>query len=100
MTEPLSKRDRMLFGLVLPVLILGFGLVIIMVMPTRAGAAEFASLGVMLISITLSPLILAVTAVMAWTAKGSRQSCFRRGMIAPGFVLLFAFAYQMGLLDL
>lgn len=99
MTEPLRKRDRMLYGLVIPIAILALGLVVIMAMPTRAGAAEFASLGVMLISITLSPIILAVTAAMAWTSKGSKQSCFIRGMVAPGLVLLLAFAYQMGLLD-
>lgn len=99
MAEPLRKRDRMLYGLVMPIVILVLGLVIIMAMPTRASAAEFASLGVMLISITLSPIILAVTAAMAWTSKGSKQNCFVRGMIAPALVLVFAFAYQMGLLD-
>lgn len=99
MTVELNKRDRMLFGLVLPVIILCLGLVIIMALPSGAAAAEFASLGVMLISIIFSPIILAATAALAWTAKGSRASCFFRGMIAPAIVLVVALSYQLGYLD-
>lgn len=99
MPDKLKKRDRMLCGLVLPVIILCLGLVIIMALPSGAAAAEFASLGVMLISIIFSPIILAVTAAFAWNAKGSRAACFLQGMIAPAFVLAIALSYQLGFLD-
>lgn len=99
MTNQLRKRDRFLFGMVLPSGILVLGLFIVMAMPSSAGAAEFASLGIMLVAITASPVILGITAALAWTATGTKLDCFKRCMILPLIVLLIALAYQIGIID-
>ena len=99
MTEPLRKRDRLIFGVLLPIAIMVIGLLIIMTIDTRAGAAEFAALGIFLVAIAVSPIVLIANLVVAFQVETTRSQCFRRGMIAPGIVTLGAFLYQLGLLD-
>lgn len=95
----LNTRERILFGLLYPLLILVAGLVLIMSLPSGAAAAEFASLGVLLGTIIVTPFLIVANVAMAWTIDGSKSSCFTRGMILPGLVLATALAYQLGLLD-
>ena len=93
------KRDRLIFGVLLPIVVMLLGLLIIMNLPTGAGAAEFAALGIMLGAITVAPIVLLVNLVAAFQDMDTPQACFRRGMIAPGIVLVGAFVYQIGLWD-
>lgn len=95
----LNWRERVLFGLVYPILILVAALWVIMQLPSGAAAAEFASLGVMLGAIIIAPVVLVINSVLAWATDGTRQSCFVRGMVLPGVVVITALAYQLGLLD-
>ena len=99
MPEVLRKRDRLIFGVLLPIAIMIGGLVIIMNLPTGAGAAEFAALGVMLGAITVAPIVLLVNLVVAFQDVETPSACFKRGMIAPGTILIGAFVYQIGLWD-
>ncbi len=96
----LTWRERLLFGLVYPVLILVAALLVVMQLPSGAAAAEFASLGVMLGAIVFAPVLLIGNGVLAWTANGTRRECFIRGMILPCLVVATALGYQLGLLDL
>ena len=95
----LSWRERLLFGLVYPVLILIAVLLVIMQLTSGAAAAEFASLGVMLGAIIVAPLVLMVNVVLAWNTSGTRKDCFIRGMILPSLVAVIALSYQLGALD-
>ena len=99
MTEVLRKRDRLLFGVLFPIAIMIVGLFIIMIMDTRAGAAEFAALGIFLVAIAVSPFVLIANLVIAFQVETTKGQCFKRGMIAPGIVMFGAFLYQLGLLD-
>ena len=99
MTETLRKRDRFIYGVLLPIAIMVVGLLIIMTFDTRAGAAEFAALGIMLVAIAVSPIVLIVNFVVAFQVETTKGQCFKRGMIAPGLVMLGAFLYQLGLWD-
>jgi len=95
----LRKRDRLIFGVLLPIVIMVLGLMLIMNLPTGAGAAEFAALGIMLGAITVAPIVLLVNLVVAFQDVETSSACFRRGMIAPGIILFGAFVYQIGLWD-
>lgn len=64
-----------------------------------ASAAEFAALGVMLGAIVVGPIVLVVNFVLAFQGGATAGQCFKRGMIAPGVVLIGAFVYQTGLWD-
>ena len=99
MQEQLRKRDRLIFGVLLPIAILVAGLMIIMSLPTGASAAEFAALGIMLGAITLAPIVLLVNLVVAFQDVETTRACFKRGMVAPGIILTGAFVYQIGLWD-
>ena len=66
---------------------------------TGAGAAEFASLGILLGAITTAPVVLIVNLALAFRPVVTRTACFWRGMIAPGVVLIGAIVYQTGLWD-
>ena len=99
MTDTLRKRDRFLYGVLLPIAIMVVGLLIIMTFDTRAGAAEFAALGIFLVAIAVSPFVLLVNFVIAFQVDATKGQCFKRGMIAPGIVMVCAFLYQLGLLD-
>ncbi|MDH3419494.1 MAG: hypothetical protein OEQ25_10135 [Gammaproteobacteria bacterium] len=99
MPETLRRRDRLIFGVLLPIGIMVVGLLIIMNLPTGAGAAEFAALGIMLGAITVAPIVLIVNLIVAFQEIDTPLSCFKRGMVAPGIVLIGAFVYQIGLWD-
>lgn len=95
----MKKRDRMIFGVLLPVGIMIIALMVIMAVDTGASAAEFASLGIMLGAITVAPIVLVVNVVFALKEADSAMACFKRGMIAPGTVVIGAIIYQTGLWD-
>ena len=99
MTEPLRNRDRLIYGVLLPLLIMVAGLLVIMSTETGAAAAEFAALGIFLGAIVVSPFVLILNFFLAWQPAGSTMICFRRGMIVPGIVLVGAIIYQTGLWD-
>lgn len=99
MAHEVRKRDRLLFGVALPLAIMIAGLFLVMLAPTNAGAAEFAALGIFLVGITVLPVVLIVNLVIAFRPADKATICFRRGMIAPALVLFGAIAYQAGLLD-
>ena len=99
MSEPLRKRDRLIFGVLLPIGIMVAGLLVIMNLPTGAGAAEFAALGIMLGAITVAPVVLIVNLTVAFQDVETPLDCFKRGMVVPGIVLVGAFVYQIGLWD-
>jgi len=98
-SDLLRKRDRLLFGVLLPIVAMAAGLFIIMLMDTSAGAAEFAALGIFLVAIAVSPIVLIINSVVAFQAQQTRAECFKRGMIVPGLVLAAAFLYQLGIWD-
>ena len=99
MPEALRKRDRLIFGVVLPMAIMVVGLVIIMNLPTGASAAEFAALGIVLGATMLAPIVLLANLVVAFQDVDTTVACFKRGMVAPGIILVGAFVYQIGLWD-
>jgi len=99
MPEPLLKRDRLIYGVLIPTVIMVVGLLIIMALPTGASAAEFAALGILLGAIMVSPIVLLINFVTAFQGGGTSRDCFKRGMIAPAIVLVGAFVYQIGLWD-
>ena len=93
------KRDRLIYGTLLPIGIMVAALFLIMLADTGASAAEFASLGIMLGAIVVSPIVLVVNLVLSFQGGNTPAQCFKRGMIAPGIVLLGAIIYQTGLWD-
>ncbi len=74
-------------------------LFVIMHADTGAAAAEFASLGIMLGAIIVTPFVLIVNLVIAFQTVDTPMACFKRGMIAPGVVMIGAIIYQTGLWD-
>ena len=99
MAEELRKRDRLIYGVVLPIVVMALGLLIIMNFETGAGAAEFAALGIFLGAVIVSPVVLILNLLIAFQNVGSSKQCFIRGMIVPGLVLIGAVVYQTGLWD-
>ena len=99
MAEPIRKRDQFIFGVLLPIVVMVIGLLIVMAADTRAGAAEFAALGIFLVAISVAPIVLFVNLITAFRPVESPMACFKRGMIAPGIVIVGAILYQAGLLD-
>ena len=101
MKEAISKREQFVFGVLLPIGIMIAGLIVIMLIDSGAGAAEFAALGIMIGALIAMPAVLAVNLIIAFqnADTDTRMRCFRRGMIAPGIVLLGAIVYQTGLWD-
>ena len=99
MAETLRKRDRLLFGVVLPIGIMIFCLFLVMLSDTRAAAAEFASLGIFLGAIIVMPVVLIVNLVLAFQPAETSSVCLRRGLVAPGIVVVGAIIYQTGLWD-
>ena len=55
--SPMRTRDRLLYGVVIPVAIMAASLFLIMHADTRAGAAEFAALGIFLGAIIATPVV-------------------------------------------
>ncbi len=99
MAEYIGKRDQFIFGVLLPIVVMAVGLLIVMSTETRAGAAEVAALGIFLGAITVAPIVLFVNLLTAFRPADSPMACFKRGMIAPGIVIIGAILYQAGLLD-
>ncbi|MBT8446825.1 MAG: hypothetical protein KJO38_06745, partial [Gammaproteobacteria bacterium] len=64
---------------------------------SRAGAAEFAGLGVFFMLLLALPVTLIIGAVLLSGESRSPPALFGRGMIAPGVVIGAAIAYQSGL---
>lgn len=99
MAGELRKRDRLIYGVALPFVVMAFGLLIIMNFETGAGAAEFAALGIFLGAVIVSPVVLILNLFIAFQNIRSSMECFIRGMIVPGLVLIGAVVYQTGLWD-
>lgn len=99
MTSTLRTRDRLLHGVVLPMVIMAAALFAVMHADTGAAAAEFASLGIFLGSIIAAPVVLVVNLLAAFQPADKAMDCFKRGMIAPGIVVIGAIIYQTGLWD-
>lgn len=99
MESPLTIVERISFGIVLPMLVATAALLVIMRLPSSASAAEFAGLGVMLGAIIISPALVIINGILAWGRHSGKISCFLKGMLFPGLVILGALAYQLGLVD-
>ena len=98
-SRPLSTWGRLLYGVLLPIVIMAAALFIIMHADTRAGAAEFAALGIFLGAIIAAPVVLIMNLVLAFQDSETAKACFKRGMIAPAVVIVAAIIYQTGLWD-
>ena len=95
----LRKRDRFIYGVLLPVVIMIIGMLVIANVESGAAAAEFGALAVFFMLLVALPITLVVnSAVMLQEAKSAKE-CFTRGMTLPGVVLLAAVVYQSGLWD-
>lgn len=99
MVGELRTRDRLIFGVVLPIVVMIVGLLVIMNLETGAGAAEFAALGIFLGAVVVTPFVLILNSIFAFQNVGSAKECFWRGMIVPSIVLVGAIVYQTGLWD-
>ncbi len=99
MAESLRKRDRLLYGVILPIGIMAFCLFLVMLTDTRAGAAEFAALGIFLGAIIVTPVVLLVNLVLAFQAADTAKVCLNRGMIEPVIVVIFSILFQALLWD-
>lgn len=99
MAETLRKRDRLIYGVLLPFGVMIAGLLFIMNLDSGASAAGFAALGILVGAIVVAPFALAANFLLAFQGGDTRGQCFRRGMIAPGIVLIGALVYQTGLWD-
>ncbi|MDJ0760913.1 MAG: hypothetical protein QNJ19_16080 [Woeseiaceae bacterium] len=98
-STPLRTLDRLLYGVVFPIVIMAALLFVIMHADTRAGAAEFAALGIFLGAIVAAPVVLITNLVLAFQTSETARACFKRGMIAPTVVIVGAIVYQTGLWD-
>ena len=99
MVGNLRKRDRLIYGVVLPIVVMTVGLLVIMNFETGAGAAKFAALGIFLGAVIVTPFVLILNSFIAFQNVGSAKKCFWRGMIVPLVVLIGAIVYQTGLWD-
>lgn len=95
----MRKRERLLYGLLLPNVVLVIGMLIIANMDSGASAAEFGGLAVFFMLLASLPITLTTNAVMLAQDPKSATSCFARGMIPAGLVLITAVVYQSGLWD-
>ena len=66
---------------------------------SRAGAVEFAALGVFFMLLFSLPVVLVLNSLIAFLDTETRMSCFLRGMIIPTIVFIAAIIYQSGLWD-
>jgi hypothetical protein len=97
--KKLRTRDRLIFGILLPVLVLIAGMLVIASVDSRAGAAEFAGLGVFLGLVISLPVVLLFNLLFLLLEVETRKSCFLCGMILPMIVFIAAIVYQSGLWD-
>ncbi len=98
-TIALRTRDRWVFGMLLPLVILVVGMLGIASLDSRAGAAEFAGLGIFFMLLFSLPFVLVINPLLVFGNADSRKACFWRGMILPAIVFLAALVYQSGLWD-
>ena len=98
-TIALKTLDRWVFGMLLPLVILFVGMLGIASLDSRAGAAEFAGLGVFFMLLFSLPFVLVINPLLVFGNVESRKACFWRGMILPAVVFLAAIVYQSGLWD-
>jgi len=96
----LRKRDRFIYGLLLPIVVMIVAMMVIANLDSRAGAAEFAALGVFFMLLVALPITLVINTAVVLQKAESAKSCFMRGMVVPGIVMLAGIAYQAGLWDL
>ena len=92
-----SRWEKFCFGFLLPLLTMMFLLFIVMTMDSNSGAAEFAALGIFLVTLTIAPFLFVVMAIVAMRPANNRFQCIKRAMVAPGLVVLGAILFQFGL---
>ena len=97
--DVLGTWDRLLFGVILPIGVMVFALFLVMHADTGAAAAEFASLGIFLGAIIVMPIVLIINVLLALQPAETTIVCLRRGLVAPGIVVIGAIVYQTGLWD-
>lgn len=90
--------SRALGGLVYPIAVLIFGMLLLANIESSAGAAEFAALGVFLVLLFAIPVTL-IGNYLLLKPSGSALDHFKRGMILPGVFLAWTVVYQTGLWD-
>lgn len=90
--------SRVIGGLVYPIAVLIFGMLLLANVDSSAGAAEFAALGVFFVLLLAIPVTL-VGNYLLLKPSGSALDHFRRGMILPGAFLAWTVVYQTGLWD-
>ncbi len=95
----MKKRDRVICGLLLPIVVLVAGMLSVAHMESGASAAEFGGLAVFFMLLASLPVTLVVNSVVLLQDSDTALSCFARGMITPGLVLVAAVVYQSGLWD-
>jgi hypothetical protein len=95
----LRKRDLVIFGILLPNLVLVVAMLAIAKMNSGADAGEFGGLAVFFMLLISLPITLTANSLMLLRDCESVSSCFRFAMIPPGLVLLAAVIYQSGLWD-
>jgi len=95
----MRKRDQIIYGVLLPNVILVAGMLIVANMESGAAAAEFGGLAVFFMLLISLPVTLIVNSLMLLLNSETANSCFMRGMIPPGLVLIAAVIYQSGLWD-
>jgi hypothetical protein len=93
------KRDLVIFGVLLPNIILVVAMLAIAKMNSRADAGEFGGLAVFFMLLISLPITLTTNALMLLRGYESVSLCFRFAMTPPGLVLLAAVIYQSGLWD-
>jgi len=81
------------------VVVLVLGMLGIASLDSRAGAAEFAALGVFFLLLFSLPFVFVINPLLIFGNVESRQACFLRGMILPAIIFLAAIVYQSGLWD-
>ena len=99
MAEMPGTWDRLLFGVIMPIGVMALALFLVMLTDTKAGAAEFAALGIFLGAIIVTPVVLIVNLVLAFQTAETSMVCLKRGLVAPGIVVIGAIVYQTGIWD-
>ena len=96
-SEYIGGWERFSFGILLPLLAMSVMLFAVMAMDSQSGAAEFAALGIFLGTLVVAPFLLIVMIILAMRPAISRGACFKRGIVAPAFVVVGAVLFQLGL---
>lgn len=91
--------ERLVAGVLLPHVVLVVGMALLMNAESRAGAAEFAALGLLFMLLAALPVTLVVDLLLALSSNRSGPACFAVGMLPVGLVLVAAKVYHSGLWD-